>query len=77
MEAYEELNNVLLDGIPSLVNSKDSYLEPSMRACIALQARWAAESLREIGQAKASKPSTKQETERLLQELRQLPILNM
>lgn len=77
MEAYDELNDVLLEGIPRLLSSKDPCLEPSMQACIELQARWAAEHLREIDQIRVSRLSTERETETLLNELRQLPILNM
>lgn len=77
MEAYEELNSLLVEGIPRLISSRDPCLEPSMRACIELQERWAAESLREIDQVKVPKSSTEREVEILLQELQQLPILNM
>lgn len=48
-----------------------------MRACIELQGHWVTESLREIDQVKVPKSSVERETEILLQELQQLPILNM
>lgn len=74
--AYDEVNNMLLAGIPSLIDVRSPYLEPSLGATLKLQSKWTDDVNRQVEALNAPQIS-QNEVESTLDELRQLPILTM
>ena len=67
---------MLLAGIPSLIKVRSPYLKPSLEATLKLQNKWIDDVNRQV-EALSVPQISQNEVDSMLNELRQLPILNM
>lgn len=75
-ELYEEVNDLLISGIPQLIDNRVSYLDPSLIAACSLQSKLAEDIYRQVEVLSATSIS-EADIDHTLRDLRKLPLLNM